>query len=227
VRPFSSLSLLRYSSLTARLPRPQHAERTSTALFASLPASLDSLKYAMYPFSPLLAPPQHQTAGTPHFARVKTLSLTSSARGDDPAHDPDATVLSELLQWSERMRLERTARQAIYVPPGTYVVDAPSVWKLLRAPFAAAAAVEGDAQRVAVRARFGHVAWPLYRSRGALEGGGEDQVELGPAFSGVWAFGRFAQWAEGSLKRVKSIFLPACVSLSLSLSLSQLVLPYS
>ncbi|GAA5841183.1 hypothetical protein JCM9279_000569 [Rhodotorula babjevae] len=184
-----------------------HAERTSTALFASLPANLDSLKYAMYPFSPLLPSPQHQTAGTPHFARVKTLSLTSSARGDDPAHDPDATALSELLAWSERMRLERTARQALFVPSGTYVIDKPSVWKLLRAPFAA----DGDAQqqRVEVRARFGHVAWPLYRSRGALEGGAEDHVELGPAFSGVWPFARFAQWAEGSLRRVKSIFLPA------------------
>ncbi|GAA5889822.1 hypothetical protein JCM8208_001141 [Rhodotorula glutinis] len=182
-----------------------HVERASTSVFASLPANLDSLKYAMYPFSPLLPPPQHQTGGTPHFARVKTLSLASSAREDDP----DATALSELLEWSERMRLERTARQALFVPHGTYVADAPSVWKLLRAPFAAAAEGEAQPERVAVRARFGHVAWPLYRSRGALDGAGEDQVELGPAFSGVWAFGRFAQWAESQLKRIKSVFIPS------------------
>ncbi|KPV77387.1 uncharacterized protein RHOBADRAFT_51248 [Rhodotorula graminis WP1] len=188
-----------------------HLERTSTSLFASLPANLDSLKYAMYPFSPLLAPPQHQTGGTPHFARVKTLSLAQPARGDDPAHDPDATALSELLEWSERMRLERTARQALFVPQGSgaHVGDAPSVWKLLRAPFAAEGEGEAQPERVAVRARFGHVAWPLYRSRGALDGAGEDQVELGPAFSGVWAFGRFAQWAESQLKRIKTVFIPS------------------
>ncbi|GAA5821969.1 hypothetical protein JCM3770_003027 [Rhodotorula araucariae] len=178
-----------------------HAERTSTALFASIPSNLESLKYAMYPFAPLTAPSTIVTGGTSHFARVKTLSLTSAIV---PSADPAARALSELLGWSERMRLERTVRQAIYVPSaavsstGTATRDASSVWKLLRAPFA-------DGDEVAVRARFGHVVWPLYRARG----GAGNEPELGPAFTGVWSFARFAEWAESSVKRVKSMFIPA------------------
>ncbi|BGP39014.1 hypothetical protein JCM10450v2_002971 [Rhodotorula kratochvilovae] len=179
-----------------------HTERMSTALFASIPANLESLKYAMYPFTPLTAPPTILTGGTTHFARVKTLSLTNAIV---PSADPAERALSELLEWSERMRLERTARQALYIPTtsmgssGTTARDASSVWKLLRGPF-------GEEDAVAVQARFGHVAWPLYRARGDFI---EGKTELGPAFSGVWAFARFAEWAESSVKRVKSLFIPA------------------
>ncbi|BGP23771.1 hypothetical protein Rt10032_c05g2506 [Rhodotorula toruloides] len=176
------------------------SERTSTALFASVPQNLDTLRYSMFPHASLVPVSQILTGGTSSFARFKSVSLssTSSSVAEDPAHKAHL----EMLQWTERMRLERSARIGIYAPPsldGSSKTPAElSILRALRAPFAEE---EKEGKEVNVSARFGHVAWPLYRDY-------ERQSALGPVLEGSWPFGRFADWASETVKKVKNVFLP-------------------
>lgn len=197
------------SSVTlANRLRPQDAERKSTALFASVPQNLETLRYSMFPHAPLVPVSQILTSGTSSFARFKSISLssTSSSVAEDPAHKAHL----EMLQWTERMRLERSARIGIYAPPSSSSSDGGgasktaqelSILRALRAPFADE---EKAGKEVRVCARFGHVAWPLYRDY-------ERQSALGPVLEGSWPFGRFADWAHETVQKVKNVFLPSCV----------------
>lgn len=153
------------------------------------------------------------TGGTSQFARLKSLSIAPSASAvDDPAHRAQV----ELLEWTERMRIERTTRTALYVPVGTSPsLKESSILQALRAPFEAVRERDGanllEAKQVEIVARFGHVAWPLYRSTsssaGATEGAGG--VGLGPSFAGQRSFERVADWISSATEKVKSIFLPS------------------
>lgn len=157
----------------------------------------------MFPHSSLVPVSQILTGGTSSFARFKSISLssTSSSVAEDPAHKAHL----EMLQWTERMRLERSARIGIYAPPSTDGSSKTpaelSILRALRAPFAKE---EKEGKEVNVSARFGHVAWPLYRDY-------ERQSALGPVLEGSWPFGRFADWASETVKKVKNVFLPSCV----------------
>ncbi|GAA6012211.1 hypothetical protein JCM8202_003242 [Rhodotorula sphaerocarpa] len=183
------------------------AARKSTALFASVPSNLDTLRYALFPCTPLHPTSAILTGGSSQFARLKSLSIAPTASAlDDPAHRAQV----ELLEWSERMRLERTTRAALYVPPTmSPALRESSVLRALRAPFEKATQ-DGrpllEAKQVEVVARFGHVAWPLHRA-GNAAGAEEGSTGLGPSFAGQRSFERVADWVSEATKKVQSIFI--------------------
>ncbi|GAA5861043.1 hypothetical protein JCM3774_002173 [Rhodotorula dairenensis] len=192
--------------------------RKSTAVFASVPNNLDTLRYALFPYSPLQPTSAILTGGTNHFARVKSLSIAPSASAiEDPAHRAQV----ELLEWSERMRLERTSRVALYVPSSTSpAVKESSVLRALKAPFETVLArPEGggsalqfgaEKNRVDIVARFGHVAWPLYRNQQTLPSPPTGTAQgLGPAFAGQRSLERVAEWVMQAADKVKSVFITA------------------
>lgn len=197
----------------------QDAARKSTAVFASVPNNLDTLRYALFPYSPLLPTSPIMTGGTSHFARIKSLSIAPSASAiEDPAHRAQV----ELLEWSERMRIERTSRTGLYVPPSAGGTTSPasllkesSILRALRAPFESLRQEEEglallESKQVEIVARFGHVAWPLYRSQAppvAVAAPQQQQQGFGPAFAGQRSFDRVAQWVAQATDKVKSIFL--------------------
>lgn len=184
-------------------------------MFASVPNNLDTLRYALFPYSALQPTSAILTGGTNHFARVKSLSIAPSASAlEDPAHRAQV----ELLEWSERMRLERTSRVALYLPTTATALAAAkdsSILHALKAPFEAVPhrPVHGAQTRVDIVARFGHVAWPLYRNQTSpASATGTDMGTaqgLGPAFAGQRSLERVAEWVTKATDKVKSIFFPA------------------
>ncbi|GAA5911453.1 hypothetical protein JCM5296_004738 [Sporobolomyces johnsonii] len=181
----------------------RESEQSSTALFASLPTNLETLRYSLFPHKPLHAPSPLSSGATPHFARVKSLSLSPSpVTGQvDAGGDAEHQAQLELLAWSERMRLERTSRVALRLPgggaAGTLVKSSSSILAALRAPFKAD---EAAGATVEIRARFGHVVWPLYR---------EGDEGLGPILPGKWGFDQFARWVDKMEGKVRNVFVPS------------------
>ncbi|GAA5918487.1 hypothetical protein JCM1841_003259 [Sporobolomyces salmonicolor] len=184
------------------------SEQSSTALFASLPTNLETLRYSFFPHKPLHAPSPLSSGATPHFARLKSLSLSPSpvtgeldADAATAEGDAEHQAQLELLAWSERMRLERTSRVALRLPAGgvggQLVKSSSSILAALRAPFKAD---EAEGATVEIRARFGHVVWPLYR---------EGDQGLGPVLPGKWGFETFARWVDKMEGKVKNVFVPS------------------
>ncbi|GAA5986775.1 hypothetical protein JCM10908_000892 [Rhodotorula pacifica] len=227
LEPGTDITKLRASAIDAKaLERTERhinaafaadAARKATAVFASVPNNLDTLRYALFPYSPLQPTSAILTSGTNHFARVKSLSIAPSASAiEDPAHRAQV----ELLEWSERMRLERTSRTALYVPKGmSPSVRESSILRALREPFEAIQKEQQEGTRlletkqVDVFARFGHVAWPLYRSQNqaapVADGAVAAAQGLGPSFAGQRSFERVAEWVAKATDKVKSIFITA------------------
>ncbi|BGP15000.1 hypothetical protein JCM10213v2_002955 [Rhodosporidiobolus nylandii] len=199
------------------------ASRIGTALFASLPSNLSSLRYAMFPLTPLVAPSPLASSGAAAFARVKTLSIAALPPGaasaasasqaeypDARPSEPDAYAAEQQLQeWTARMRLERTDRVGMRIPlfasSSPLAARSATLLGMLKAPFATPVGTEGkvwQAERVEVKARFGHVAWPLY-------GQGEGCQGLGPVLAGQWPWENFRTWLEKRRDEVKPVFVPS------------------
>ncbi|GAA5971926.1 hypothetical protein JCM11641_001572 [Rhodosporidiobolus odoratus] len=193
--------------------------RTNTALYASLPSNLESLPYSMMPLTPTVPPPSLSSSGATCFARVKSVSLApptpvealpAELEPDSPSPEyeseyPDArpgngdlvhAAQVELRSWTKRMRFERTSRVEVYAPPTFRIGKEPSLLAMLRAPFAED---EKRGQMVQVKARFGHVAWPLYKQT--------EHAGLGPALTGQWSWDNFREWVGRKKGEVKSVFL--------------------
>lgn len=121
------------------------------------------------------------------------------------------------------MRVERTSRTGLYVPAvpppaAASALKESSILRALRAPFESLQQAEADGdglalletKQVEIVARFGHVAWPLYRSQAPppnAVAGGAAQQGFGPAFAGQRSFDRVAEWVAHATDKVKSIFL--------------------
>ena len=172
---------------------------SSYRTFASLPTSLDSLEYSLFPFAP--ANPAPWTAGAASaFARVQAVSL-APLPGDADANEARASHAAALdfQAWAARMKLDKTSR----VPLGQ---SGPrSALPALSVPFEEEIKAS---DRLEMKASFGHLVWPVYPPTAQPTAAQEaDVLGLGPVLEGKWTFEKFAKWRNEIGSGTKPVFL--------------------
>jgi len=175
------------------------AVQSSHRTFASLPTSLDSLEYSLFPFVP--ANPAPWTAGAANsFARVQAVSL-APLPGDaheSEAHASHAAAL-EFQSWAAKLKIDKTTRLPLSQ-------DGPkSALPALVAPFLKEMK---EGERLEMKASFGHIVWPVYPPTAQPTATQEvDALGLGPVLEGKWTFDKFARWRNQLGPETKSVFL--------------------
>lgn len=175
------------------------ALRTSHRTFASLPTSLDSLEYSLFPFAP--ANPAPWTAGaTGTFARVQAMSLAPLA--NDPQMSEEQAKHAAALDfevWAAKLRLDKTARVPLSQEGPKSALPA------LMEPFVREVK---KGERLEMKATFGHLAWPVYPPTAQPTADQEGPpLGLGPVLEGSWTFAKFAKWRNEIGDGTKSVFL--------------------
>lgn len=175
------------------------ALQASHRTFASLPTSLDSLEYSLFPFAP--SNPAPWTAGAANsFARVQAKSLAPlpGDSGESEEFAAHATAL-EFQSWAAKMKLDKTARLPLSQSGPKSALPA------LVAPFLKEIK---DGERLEMKANFGHLVWPVYPPT-AQPTAEQDAAALGlgPVLEGSWTFEKFAKWRNEIGSGTKSVFL--------------------
>ncbi len=175
------------------------ALQSSHPTFASLPTSLDSLEYSLFPFAP--ASPAPWTAGAASaFARVQAVSL-APLPGDADANEERASHAAalEFQAWAARMKLDKTSRVPLSQTGPRVALPA------LTAPFESELKA---GERLEMKASFGHLVWPVYSPTAQPTATQEtDALGLGPVLEGKWTFEKFAKWRNQIGSGTKSVFL--------------------
>ncbi|KAM0788697.1 hypothetical protein ACM66B_002794 [Microbotryomycetes sp. NB124-2] len=181
-----------------------------TSVFASVPSSFTSLEYALSPMTPT-CPPVFPANSAPMFARVRQVSRLSEQQSDrgSTTTNPDESALTtsvdDIAQWTDKMRIGSTDQTHIYTSASSSLPSSSmsTVLSSLLRPFSKELDMVTDVE-FDLEARFGHVAWPLYSRRSAI-----NATTLGPSLDGAWDLDTFKSWKQGAGRDVKSVFLPS------------------